>query len=109
MQAHDKLADIIRYVRKELNPEMPIQQMAILLEIQKKEGITMYDLGRELGITPGSMSRNISALSIYMKKGEKRGLDLVTTRPDLNERRRLACFLTDKGKNTMAELMELMR
>ena len=109
MQTNDKLAAMIRYVRKELSPEMPIQQLAILLEIHKKEGITMYELGMELGITPGSMSRNISALSLYIKRGERKGLDLVTTRPDLIERKRLACFLTAKGKITMAELLELMR
>jgi DNA-binding MarR family transcriptional regulator len=108
MQPNDKLANVIRFVRKDLNAEMPIQQLAILIEIQKNEGVTMYELGRELGITPGSMSRNISALSLYIKKGEKKGLDLVTTRPDLNQRRRLACFLTDKGRNIMAEILDSM-
>lgn len=105
----EKLASVLGYVRRELSPEMPIQQLAILIEIQKSEGITMYELGRKLGITPGSMSRNVAVLSLYMKKGERRGLDLVTTRPDLNERRRLACFLTEKGKKTMTEIMALLQ
>ena len=105
MQLSDKLADMVKYIREEINSEMPIQQLAILLEIHKSEGITMFELGRKLGITPGSMSRNISALSLYMKKGEKKGLDLVTTRPDIHQRRRLACFLTDRGISIMAEIM----
>ncbi|SHJ67336.1 DNA-binding transcriptional regulator, MarR family [Malonomonas rubra DSM 5091] len=94
---------VIQIFRK-INTEMPSQQIAMFLRIASYEGVTLPELAEALNTTVASVSRNGKILSEYMEKGELKGYGLIGMRPDIRERRRLACFLTDKGRELVAEL-----
>ena len=103
-----KLYNGVQFIRTHLNHEMQMQQLAILLRVSLFPGITYPELSAALGLTGASVSRNTKALSTYLVKGEKQGLGLVESRPDMAERRRYACFLTKKGEQVLKQLEEAM-
>jgi DNA-binding MarR family transcriptional regulator len=77
------------------------------------EGVTIYEISKKLLMSSGAASRNTKMLSEYMeskpgKSDVKKGYNLIQTRPDLHERRRLALFLTSKGKRVKKELERIL-
>lgn len=100
-----KLAD---YIRRNINSEFALPQLVIFLEVAANPGVTMFQLQERLGMPQGSISRNVKALGKYVKrrKGQREvlGYGLLRTEPDLEERSRLAVFLTQEGQRVVAEL-----
>lgn len=85
--------------------DMPAQQVMCLLTIALRPGITMEDLGQEVGITQSSCSRNVAALSKWHRLG-KPGADYVEAIEDPRERRRKIMYLTPKGKQVVRRAIE---
>lgn len=84
-------------------------QMMIFLAVCNNEGITTLELSDYLDMPQGSLSRNLKKLGIYKNsKGEKAGFDLVQARPDYENRRTLAVYLTDRGRRLKAELKKIL-
>lgn len=84
-------------------------QLQLFLAICNNEGITSLDLADYMGMPQGSLSRNLKKLSLYKdSKGDLRGFDLITSRPDYENRRTLALYLTDKGRKLRAELKQIL-
>jgi DNA-binding MarR family transcriptional regulator len=98
-----RLDRIVSVVRSLIDPELPIQQLALLLLIAEAgdEGITMPEACRKLGMGKPSVSKNAKVLSRYAEKRgghmEIKGYALIESRPDLWERRRLRMTITPKG------------
>jgi DNA-binding MarR family transcriptional regulator len=104
---HTNISRILKClaVLRKTRHDMPIQQASMLLLISMSEGVTLPDLAEELRTTVQSISRNAKYLSTYAgPDNERKGLDLITLAPAFPERRRLACFLTEKGKKLVAEM-----
>lgn len=80
MEPIERLRGITKYLRTEVNSELPIQHLAILIEVARKDGITMPEISVNLNMPSGSLSRNIKILSRYMEKNEMKGYDLVEVR-----------------------------
>lgn len=80
-------------------------QLMIYLAICNNEGINMKDLAEYLEMPQGSLSRNVKKLSVYRNsKGNKVGFDLIEAKPDYENRRTLALYLTEKGRELRADL-----
>ena len=101
-----KATQLIEELRK-LDAEMPIQTAAAYLEVANREGQTMSEIAKTLGLAQSSCSRNISALSKRHRHG-KAGLDLVIATEDPDERRRKIVRLTAKGKRVLKTIELLM-
>lgn len=95
-----KFEKMIGAVRELVSPDFAISQLHLFLAVCQEDGITQTELAKRLGMPQATVSRNIIALgtSYNKKTGQLGGYGLVDSRPDLYERRRLACFLTEKGK-----------
>tara|TARA_R110000851_G_scaffold227952_1_gene380714 strand:- start:296 stop:559 length:264 start_codon:yes stop_codon:yes gene_type:complete len=85
---------------------MQAQQALVFITVALNEGMTMKDLGKNLGISQSSCSRNIAALS-RIHRLNKLGLDLVVATEDPEERRRKVLRLTHKGKKVI-ETLEML-
>lgn len=88
-------------------PDMPVQQAQMLLLIAMSEGITLTELIPHLGTTQQAVSRNAKYLSKYAGPNNTvKGLDLITMAPHFEMRSRLACYLTEKGKQLVNEMLK---
>jgi DNA-binding MarR family transcriptional regulator len=110
-----RLSAIVRSVQENIHTDMPIQQLALLLLVASAgdEGITMPEAAVKLNMGQTSVSKNAKMLSQF---GERvgadvlvRGYDLIDTRPDLAERRRLCMRLTPKGKAVVKQILKEVR
>jgi DNA-binding MarR family transcriptional regulator len=87
--------------------DMPAQQILTFLTVAMRPGITMEDLGRDVGISQSSVSRNVAALSKQHRLG-KPGADYLEAIEDPRERRRKVMYLTPKGRSVMRKALEAL-
>ena len=107
-----RLGAIISSVRRYITSDMPMQQLALLLLVAQagEEGVTMPEAAVKLNMGQTSVSKNAKMLGQF---GEHvgaelriKGHDLIETRPDLTERRRLCMRLTPKGKEVVEQILK---
>lgn len=106
MKAMWKLYRAIEEMRK-IDPEMQAHTINIFIVVCMNPGITMKDLGQQLGVSQATMSRNIAALG-KVHRLNRPGYDLVEAQEDPAERRRKIVHLTPKGKRVQESLQEIM-
>lgn len=82
---------------RELEGEMPIQQILVLTYVALNEGKTQRELQDALNMPSSTTSRNIAALSEVHRLG-KPGLGLVTWVDHPTDRRSKLLQLTPKGR-----------
>lgn len=92
----NNMEKLVRYLREYIDRELPIQQLHILLEIAKSEGIDSVELKKRTNIPGGSLSRNIQRLECSH--------ELVDVRRDTRNKRRLCYYLTEKGREVLNSL-----
>ncbi len=97
---------VIEEFRK-IDPEMPIQQAAAFVFIVLHEGCTMKAVADALGMSQGSSSRNVAALSDWHRL-KRPGAGLVKSEADPYEMRRKAITLTPKGTRVVTALSNIM-
>ena len=103
----------IKCISGVIHKDIAMPQLTILLLVAENEGITQTELAEIMGIPQGTVSRNVLKLSekfVQNAKGDWRqaGYDLVETRPDIDETRRLAVYLTRKGKDVIKALKKAL-
>jgi DNA-binding MarR family transcriptional regulator len=101
-----KLLRVTEELRK-LDPEMPLQQITLLILVALQPGVTMKELSERMGMSQSTMSRNCAALGKTHRIGVP-GKGLITTAEDPYERRRKIVTLTPKGKLVAGSLSELI-
>jgi len=107
-----KLRRVVSVVRELIDPELPLQQLALLLLIADAdgEGITMPEACEKLRMGQTSVSKNAKMLSQYAEETagivKIKGYALIDSRPDLLERRRLRMTITAKGKQVLDKIIE---
>lgn len=99
-----KLSDVITCLRTELNKELPIQHIALLLEVVQQPGISMQLLMGRLDMPQGSVSRNVKLLST-----PGRDYELLHTEQDLVNRKQVVVFPTEKCIDLVDNLCSLMQ
>lgn len=101
----EKLQEASRIIYSYTKRDLVGTQLVIYLSVCNHEGINMTDLAAELDMPQGSLSRNVKKLSQYKNKhGNRAGFDLIEAKPDFDNRRTLALYLTDKGRELRAKL-----
>ena len=95
-----KLEKMVALVRREVHKDFAMPQLHLFLLVCIDDGVTQPDLAKRAAMPQATVSRNMRILGrVYNKQNDQiEGYDLVEAKPDLYERRRLACFLTIKGK-----------
>lgn len=101
-----KIYRAVEELRK-IDPEMQAHTINIFLVVCMNPGITMKDLGQQLGVSQATMSRNIAALG-KVHRLNRPGLDLVEAQEDPAERRRKIVNLTPKGKRIKDALEKII-
>ena len=102
------LSRAVGIIRADLNHELPIQQLAVLLEVARNEGIPMPTLGQKLNMGQGSVSKNVKLMSQFIDNGQLKGFGLLSTEQDMYERRRFIVHTTEKGKQFIARLAAVL-
>lgn len=90
-----------------LDDSIPVQTVAVFLEVAKNEGISVKDLADKCGLAPSSASRNVAALSNWHWL-KKPGLGLLETQDDPQDLRKKTVRLTPKGKTLVKQLVEIV-
>lgn len=107
-----RMLEGIAFLRREVGREITTTHIELFLFIGTNEGVTQHQLAKTFNMNHGTVSRNIRLLAQFYdeKKGKTtlKGYDLVETTPDLRHRRRMACFLTRKGKTVLAGLRAVL-
>jgi DNA-binding MarR family transcriptional regulator len=83
----------------------PLQHAETFLHIAMRPGITVKELCDLTGQSQSSMSRHIAEMTLAGRDGRP-GHDLVEDRRDPVETRRVAVFLTPKGKDFVSKLLK---
>lgn len=91
-------------VVRTLDPEMPTQMVQTFLAVAIQPGLTMAELGDQVGLSQSSVSRNVAALGKFHRYG-KAGHDVVSAEEDPVERRRKIVKLTPKGKRLADQII----
>lgn len=86
-------------------PELPIQQLQILIEVGLDEGVTTKELEKRCNMTNSSASRNVRGLMKLAGEG-RTGLDWVRYEGDPMDLRVKKLFLTDKGRAVLTNDVE---
>jgi len=109
MQELRSIYRVVEIVRQQINKDLPIQQLALFLLVANRPGISMTDICRVLRMPQGSVSRNVKQLGCYLERREGlemvKGLDLLRTEPDPENRCRLLVYLTRRGQE-LADLFQ---
>ena len=90
----------IELIRQETDLKLPVQTVSVFLEIATAgdEGISNIELAAKVGISEGSVSRNVDQLTERGRLNALGGFDLVYSERDPENRRLLINRLTAKGK-----------
>jgi DNA-binding MarR family transcriptional regulator len=104
------VTEALDYFRREINNDIPVQQIIILLTVAENPGISQAELAMKVGMSPSSISRSVRMLARYLERGNdtEKGYGLIETRPDLRIRSRQACFLTTLGHKVIAGVIAIL-
>jgi DNA-binding MarR family transcriptional regulator len=98
------LIRIVTVLRDEIDSEIPIQMAHAFLCVAHRPGMTLQDLGKELGVSQSSTSRNAQTLGAWHRTG-KPGYGVIETVDDPRDTRRKIMFLTPKGRDVIGKVI----
>lgn len=100
------LRDAIAALRAEA-PELPIQQLQVLVMVALNEGTTGTALQQSTGMTQASVTRNVNALMKYAGQGRE-GLGWLEWRPDPQDLRSRPLYVSKKGKSLLEKVVYIL-
>lgn len=104
----DRLFEAVELLRRSVKKDMPSQHISLLLTVSQHPGITMPELCRALDMPQGTLSRNVKLLGRYLAHengvAKVEGLGLLYAEQDTANRHARAVYLTEKGRQVVAEL-----
>lgn len=101
------LSELIELLRIEIDPEVPIQQVQVLLQVALMGKATQHEIGERVGLSKASMSRNIAALG-PVNRFRQKGHGLLHTYEDPQYRRQKIIELTPAGKTLVKKIESLV-
>jgi len=104
---------LLDFISNSINKDIAFPQLRILILVANNQGITQGELAKILRVPKGTVSRNVIKLADLLTQDSKgiwkqRGYGLVEQRPDLDDPRKSACFLTKKGAKVVHDLSKLV-
>lgn len=100
------LVKSIATIRQNVNADIAISHLHVFLYVALNEGCSSPDIIKSLQMSQSAVARACRQLSKYSETGKINGYDLVYQTPDAYERRRLAIYLTPKGKKLKKAILE---
>lgn len=85
-----------------IDSEFPLQYAICLLEISRREGMSLTDLSVKTGLSLSTLSRIAGALSDKRQKGAPYGLIKAVIPPE--EKRKRTFYLTGKGHKAVQNI-----
>ncbi len=95
------MLDTLREFQK-IDNEFPLQYAVCLIEISMNEGLSLTELAQKTNLPLSTVSRIITALSRYSRKGSTHHFIEARVCPD--ERRKKQLYLTTGGRKTIQRL-----
>jgi DNA-binding MarR family transcriptional regulator len=91
--------------------EMSMTRLQVLLCVYMagREGALVKQIVKSTGHNQSTIARTLSNMGKKPLRGQKDGLEWVETHPDIEDPRRIRCYLTPQGKTVVAELDRLMQ
>lgn len=106
MRPLDELIRFVEYFR-EVQPDIPVNHMALFMCIATNEGMSTVDLRRRVALTPATFSRALAKFgrSSYMDKGKrKKGLGLILIDYADADGSTRTVYLSDRGRQLFDKL-----
>lgn len=90
--------------------EMPLSRLQILLLVchRGREGILVKELKTSTGLNQSTVARAISHLGDKPLRGQKDPLRWIEANPDVHEPRRVRITITDRGRQVIEEIENLI-
>lgn len=105
---YEQIEGTLRIIRDKTGADLPASYVRVLLRIAEGDRNnkipTMTDLATELGFSQGAISRACKYMGRWIDNGKEKGLNLIETRPDYINRKRLACSLSPEGQKLVEEI-----
>lgn len=89
---------------RQINPEIASQHVALFIHVALKQGQSLQELGRKVGVSQSSMTRHLATMSRWGPGVNKPGYDLLTYEQEGKERR---VYLTAKGQRLLDTFLRL--
>ena len=103
--ANNTFLNVLETLRK-VDSEFPLQYSICLAQISMQEGMSLTELANKMDLGLSTVSRIVGALSKYRQNGNPYGLIELKISPE--ERRKKAIFLTDKGRDVLAQIYKAL-
>lgn len=91
-----------------IDDTMPIQWVALLLEVAKQEGLSISEYATRTGLALSSTSRNVMALGEWHWVKPRPGLKLLDKGTDRADLTKKTVHLTPKGRKLVEQLTAAM-
>lgn len=101
-----KLKRVVTSLRL-IDDTMPIQWIAILLQVAENEGASISEISQKVGLALSSTSRNVSAMSDWHWL-KKPGLGLLVKQVDRMDLTKQQVSLSPKGKKLVEQLRAIL-
>lgn len=101
------LSRMVEVLRREVDPEMPVQQLQVFLQVALRGQTTQHEVGEATGLSKASMSRNVAALG-PINRFKARGHDLLVVYEDPRNQRQKLIELSPKGKKLVSRLIHIV-
>ena len=105
---------ICAVIGEEIHKDVAFPQLRIFLMVCRNQGITQTELSKNLNMPQATVSRNVIKLGNLMVQDSKghwkqKGYGLVEARPDIDESRRNAVYLTKKGAKVADKIAQAIK
>ncbi len=106
-----KLIQVLERLAEEMSPKISLEQAILYLLVCTKENYPLTKLGEQMDWSPLKTYRQVSALATerYAGKEYYPGYELLYTQEDPESRIFKNAFLTHKGKELKAEIIDTLR
>lgn len=102
----DRLRRVIDLMRL-FDQQIPAQVLSVFFYVASHDGCSTNRMPEELGLAQSSISRCTDWLSDYHRLG-KPGMGLIVKKKDPYDSRLRRVYLTDKGRNVINQIKELL-
>ena len=102
----DRLRRVVDLMRL-FDQQLPAQVISVFFYVASHDGCSTSGMPEELGLAQSSISRCTDWLSDYHRLG-KPGMGLIVKKKDPYDSRLRRVYLTDKGRNVINQIKELL-
>lgn len=108
----EKLLGLVKLIGDEVgHPDISLNQLKVLLYVALRDSqgdpSESREIASQLELSTSGVSRALASLGQF-GRGQRRGLDLILAKADLNDRRRKPVMLTPKGRLVISKILSAL-